>query len=273
MSSSQYASGTAELGCPRGAAGVVAAKIEYLNPGGSAKDRIAGKWISDRLGSSCDSTGRPILDVRTAGWSGRYGDAMSNTAIDPVRAVAPERWQRSEAADALVSVSPRPHDKAMDKLGTSLELLGAIVTGGGLMWAWSRASGRFKKWRTKVEEGLNRANHRLKRISGGVTHELQAALDVHVGMRASAEVTKNQPLADRVAAIERTFDALKTSVGANTPASLQDKLEEEIQEEFAELQSLENAIAVRDIAVALIGLLITFVGTALGLWAALSIYR
>ena len=64
-------------------AGMVAAKIEYLNPGGSAKDRIAVKMIYAAEASGELKPGGTIVEPKqavtaTQGYWGRFRDTEGN---------------------------------------------------------------------------------------------------------------------------------------------------------------------------------------------------
>lgn len=95
----------------RGRRGALYAKIEFLNPGGSKKDRIARRMIDDAIGAGRLKPGQTVVELT----SGNTGTGLAIVcAVRGVRFVAvmssgnsPERRRMMEALGARVEMVPQ----------------------------------------------------------------------------------------------------------------------------------------------------------------------
>ncbi len=97
---------------------------------------------------------------------------------------------------------------AMQTLGTALQLLGATVTFGGLLWAWHTASGLLRKWAGALHGRFTRIADAIARlVVAPPPHEIVpggATISLHGGQPI---VTSELPGHGELAAMVRALDA------------------------------------------------------------------
>lgn len=165
----------------------------------------------------------------------------------------------------------------MKFIGDLLELAGALITAGGLVYAWHRMTDHVNNWRRQ----LVRLGEELKaKITGRRSATVQvAAAAAGAGMhtatvRVEYPVDTTAPLEDQVARLIEVTKVLRSDVESterkidevrDNPAVTPDDVETAIAEALSGLEDTRKISAVRDLRYALFGILITAVGISLGL--------
>lgn len=150
---------------------------------------------------------------------------------------------------------------ALQVAGNSLQLLGVVITGLGLLYAWNRASGRFDQWRQSVTSMLAELRAKLTPRTGVIG----AAVVVEPEITASATVRHPGETEERLDRIEDNLATLPGQIKKEIKA-----VEAAMDEKLAEFDATGKGIAVKDIYWALGGIGIQVVGYVLSLIGQLS---
>jgi hypothetical protein len=145
----------------------------------------------------------------------------------------------------------------MQTAGTSLQLIGALVTAAGLLYAWNRASGRFDQWRNSVMSKLGELRAQVA-SKGKADAHVQVDVQTNVGMG----LTRPGTLDERLQRVENELSEL--------PGKTKKAIENAIDEKLAEFDATGRGFAVKDIYWALGGIGLGAFGNALSLVDKLS---
>lgn len=128
---------------------------------------------------------------------------------------------------------------AMQTAGTVLQLVGAVITGSGLLYAWNRASGQFDQWRQGITSKLAAAR---ARVTG--RYSAVFSLDVTPSIRVEGEVfpPPGSPPEDRLLRVEQTLAELPGRTKKEIEA-----VEAAIDKKLAEFDATGKGFAVKDI--------------------------
>jgi hypothetical protein len=145
----------------------------------------------------------------------------------------------------------------MQTAGTSLQLLGAVVTAMGLFYAWNRASGRYDQWRNSVTSKLGDLREQITR-KGKADANLQIGFQTDVG-----------GVIGRPGTVEERLHSVENQI-SEIPGKTEKAIENAIDEKLAEFDATGKGFAVKDISWALVGICIGVLGNALSLVDKLS---
>ena len=103
---------------------------------------------------------------------------------------------------------------AVDTFGSLLQLLGAIITGAGLFYAWNRASRRFDEWRGTLQTRLKELRAFVVSLGRALTREaftdLAVAVNDTVGIKdeVETELTRGGTVEERLRRVEKEAEDL-----------------------------------------------------------------
>jgi hypothetical protein len=149
----------------------------------------------------------------------------------------------------------------MQTAGTSLQLLGALFTAAGLLYAWNRSSGRFDQWRDSIVFGLIELRGQLSRQPAA----FNVGVDEQFDMQAGAEVIRPGMDEERLHRIENDVTTLLRQAGQVNEAT-----KAAIDEKLGVFSASGKGFAVRDISWALVGIGVGALGNLLSLVDKLS---
>ncbi|MEU1432147.1 hypothetical protein ABZ412_34275 [Nocardia sp. NPDC005746] len=166
----------------------------------------------------------------------------------------------------------------MKTFGDVLELLGSLITAGGLVYAWHRLTGRFTQWRSAIAKVGSEIRARL---SGPQTHTIEGAtFGGFATLTATAEksypIDVTLPLERQVARLVEISQAQQVEINAlerhihsvrENPAVTMEDVEIAVAEAISKLESIQTGSAVRDLGWALLGIGLTVVGISVGIVA------
>lgn len=157
----------------------------------------------------------------------------------------------------------------MQIVATVLQLLGAVVTGAGLLYAWNRASGRFEQWRHTVMSIRQSAISKLAAVRAQATGHYTGDASAVITSTATAEGMVTRRTADPP---EVRLDRIEQEVAQLASRTKEDieAVETGIDEKLAALDANGKAFAVKDIYWALGGILIQITGYLVRLHAQLT---
>ena len=133
-----------------------------------------------------------------------------------------------------------------------MQIIGALVTAAGLLYAWNRASGRYEQWRGQLVDKLAEVRRQIvdrrnRGIELNTTITVEQQLDIDVLRPGSRD--------ERLFRLEQEVSALIAG----------DQMRNVVDEKLADFDAEGKAFAVRDIWWALGGIMIGVVGLVLQL--------
>jgi len=151
-------------------------------------------------------------------------------------------------------------------LGNWLQLLGYVITAAGLFHAWRRASSRFDEWRDTLRTRLTQLRAFVASRGRGVKRE--GGADSTFGWKAEAagEVQRAGTDPERLKRVEQEVDEPQDSFRKLT-SSLPVQIDDAIATELEKLESLSNAIRLKDISWAIVGIAVSAAGIIVQLCA------
>ena len=148
---------------------------------------------------------------------------------------------------------------AVYTFGSLLQLLGAIITGAGLFYAWNRTSRRFDEWRSSLQSPWEQLRAFMASRGRGMTLEGSGELLVEVGLVGEMELTRGGTVEERLTAGREEVQDLDGRL-TKSLSSIPAEIDNAVASEFGRFESLSNAIAVKDIYWALAGIAVGAVG-------------
>ncbi|WP_067573668.1 hypothetical protein [Nocardia acidivorans] len=166
----------------------------------------------------------------------------------------------------------------METIGSAVELVGTLITGCGLVYAWNRLTGRF----TRLRVGLAKLGAQVKGklVAPGAIEARAITIGGEGTLTASARavypVNSSAPLEDKVARLIEIVNALRADIDAtnaridvvrDSPVVTIETVGSAVAEAVSGLEVVQASTALRDLGWAMFGILVTAVGIVLGMVA------
>ncbi|KRQ20790.1 hypothetical protein AOT83_20935 [Mycobacteroides sp. H001] len=149
----------------------------------------------------------------------------------------------------------------METLGIWMQVVGAIITGLGLVYVWYRVSERFRQWRKTIRNSFRfEIPQPLAKLSGDIVITPQPASFTLTGHTPRVKIVSTDP-DERLENIENAL--------ADLDALIDDRAKAVIDTEIAKLEKDSKFFALRDIICALGGFIIATTGLVFENWATL----
>jgi hypothetical protein len=214
--------------------------------------------------------------TETAGqrrWQQWAPKAAANSAAYPLRTGwrITGYWSTFTARDAharwaagLVASTDEPPNGTIEHvqtLGTALQLSGSVITLGGLLWAWHKASGRLNQWRAAIVIRLAQIRHKIQtlRPAGIPSQEAFANLTVQIQLAADATLKRGGPTDDRLTRLENDHNTVLNLL-AQQESSLRVEIDQAIADALETIQTDADTVRLRDIYPAVFGILVSITG-------------
>jgi signal transduction protein with GAF and PtsI domain len=144
-------------------------------------------------------------------------------------------------------------------LATWLQLIGNIITLGGLVYAWHILTGRLSRWRDEIGERLTELRAVVASKGTGVTQQVGATLTVEPIIEAVLELIRDGSDEERIKRVEQNYDNLANQVRELTE-TFRTEIDQAIAAELETFQANTNAIRLTDITYAALGILVSISG-------------
>lgn len=157
----------------------------------------------------------------------------------------------------------------MQTFGTWLQLTGAIITLGGLVWAWRKTSGRVDQWRDAMSDWYVQM---LESIATRLTPPPAAP-----GGPGTLSVTLPKPTMQAVGSVNsgtdeqrlarlETENARRADEIREAAAALRIEIDQAVADALRTVQADANTVRLHDIYPALFGILVSIAGYVCQLW-------
>lgn len=156
----------------------------------------------------------------------------------------------------------------MEIIGKCFELVGTVITFGGLLYAWWQITKRDNRLRTAVVRSLEAGRRRLTR-SETAPLPLEArtvqANDAGAATERQRVFKHEKPLIEHFAEVYQELDAAQDEARANVEA-VRREVGDAFTESIIDLKSELDANGLKDLRFALVGIAVTAIGILIGIY-------
>jgi hypothetical protein len=162
----------------------------------------------------------------------------------------------------------------MQTFGTVLKLAGSIITFGGLLYAWHQVSGRLHQWHDAMSGRASRLRESvakwLPQRDPQAPIKRSFTLNLEPQFTMEAKPVQGGTAEERLARLEGEIYTLNHQFTQMT-STLRVEIDDARAAMLEESKTLSDAIRLRDLCPALVGILVSIVGYAVQLYPLLSI--
>src|SRR5689334_2116667 len=149
----------------------------------------------------------------------------------------------------------------MQTVGTWLQLVGVVITLGGLVWAWRKLSRLPSQWGAAINRWATQLRNAIPSLNAPPpsTHQVSAHLAGHGQAAASMTLKRAGTTDERITQLENDHNDVLNAL-AQQESALRDETKQAIADALDNFQTLSDTVRLRDIGWAVGGIAVSIAG-------------